>query len=454
MWGSGVVDASGVVSSVLSGYRQVLVECQRRVTGDPGALSAASQRVATQASTVSGKAKEIDESAKTLHADWDGDAYTAFATAAQKLGGELTDAATKLDDQAKRLSTAAQLVQSAKAAVDSVLAQFDQYAQQLTAQARAVNSASVGAFIQAARQLGEQSVQAARQVVDEFSDALAELFPPEGTQRLEYKLGKKTAGPLGWLNGSPLDGRKRPRDAPSWFKNSGWKKLTWDGLEGTRAPKKADTPFGQPKPEGLKDKLGNNTEITYYKFKQDQDGLTPEYDGKITSKGWDVGASGHTELAAVKEEGELKGDWGVSSAHAKGTLFAGGEASASGTLGAHGVGAHANVFVGGKVEGEVAADVAGIGVGANGTLQYGIGAQLDAQAVYDAGHLKVNFKAGAALGFGAGVGAKIDIDLPKVGHTISEYGGAAADYVGTAAHDAANAVGSAWDDAVSSVGAW
>lgn len=131
-----------------------------------------------------------------------------------------------------------------------------------------------------------------------------------------------------------------------------------------------------------------------------------------------------------------------------------GEASASGTLGAHGVGAHANVFVGGKVEGEVAADVAGIGVGANGTLQYGIGAQLDAQAVYDAGHLKVNFKAGAALGFGAGVGAKIDIDLPKVGHTISEYGGAAADYVGTAAHDAANAVGSAWDDAVSSVGAW
>ncbi|MDT7800565.1 MAG: hypothetical protein QOI78_3998, partial [Actinomycetota bacterium] len=185
MTGSGVVDASGVVSSVLSGYRQVLVECRRRVTGDPGALSAASQRVATQATTVSGKAKEIGDSAKTLHADWDGDAYTAFATAAGELGQELTDAATKLDDQAKRLATAAQLVQSAKAAVDSIIAQFDQYAAQLTAQARAVNSGSVGAFIQAGRRLGEQSVQAARQVVDEFSEALAELFPPEGTQRLE-----------------------------------------------------------------------------------------------------------------------------------------------------------------------------------------------------------------------------------------------------------------------------
>jgi WXG100 family type VII secretion target len=449
---AGVVDASGVVSSVLSGYRQVLVECRRRVTGDPGALSAASQRVATRASTVSGKAKELDESAKALHADWDGDAYTAFATAAGELGEELTDAATKLDDQAKRLSTAAQLVQSAKAAVDSVLAQFDQYAQQLTAQARAVNSGSVGAFIQAARQLGEQSVQAARQVVDEFSDALAELFPPEGVGRLEHELGKWARGPLHWLNGEPLDGRKRPRTAPSWFKNSGWKKLTWDGLEGTRAPKKADTPFGRPEAEGLKDKLGRNTEITYYKFQHEQDGLTPEYDGKITSKGWDVGASGHTELAAVKEELEAKGEWGVAEAHAKGTVFAGGEASAAGTIGAHGVGAHANAFVGGKVEGEVAADVAGVGVGANGTLQYGLGAQLDAQAVYDAGHVKVNFKAGAALGLGLGVGAKIDIDLPKLGHTITEYGGAAADYVGTAATDAATAVGSAWDDAVSYVG--
>src|SRR3954468_11131056 len=151
MWGSGVVDASGVVSSVLSGYRRVLVECRRRVTGDPGALSAASQRVATRASAISGRAREIDESAKTLHAVWDGDAYTAFATAAGELGKELADTATKLGDQANRLSTAARLVQSAKAAVDSVIAQFDQYSAQLTAQARAVNSASVGAFIQAAR---------------------------------------------------------------------------------------------------------------------------------------------------------------------------------------------------------------------------------------------------------------------------------------------------------------
>ncbi|OAP28141.1 hypothetical protein [Amycolatopsis sp. M39] len=115
---------------------------------------------------------------------------------------------------------------------------------------------------------------------------------------------------------------------------------------------------------------------------------------------------------------------------------------------------HANAFAGGKLEGQVAADVAGVGVGASGSVQYGLGAQLDGQFVYDNGHLKMNFKAGAALGLGAGLGAKIDIDLPKVGAAVSEYGGAAVDAVGDAASQAANALGGAWDDAAQYVGSW
>jgi WXG100 family type VII secretion target len=448
------VDASGVVSSVLSSYRQVLVEYQRRVTGDPAALNAASQRCGTQASTVTGKATEISQSAKELHADWDGDAYTAYATAAAKLAEDLNEHATKLADQAKRLATAAQFLHSARAAVDSVLAQFDQYGAQLTSQAKAADANAVGAFISAARQLGEQAVAAAKQVSGELSEALAQLFPAEGVGRLEHELGKWGTGALHWLNGEPLDGRKRPRTVPSWFGNSGWKKLTANGLEGTRAPKKADTPFGRPEPEGLKDKLTKSTEITYAKMQHEQDGLDPEYDGKITSQGWDAKASGHAELAALHGEVQGKQEWGVAEASAKGTAFAGGEVSGSAQLGAHGLGVHGDVFVGGKVEGEVAADVAGVGVGANGTLQYGLGAQLDGQAVYDAGHVKVNFKAGVALGLGAGVGAKIDIDLPKLGHTITEYGGAAVDAVGSTASQAADAVGHAWDDAANYVGSW
>ncbi|WP_326569553.1 hypothetical protein VSH64_00415 [Amycolatopsis rhabdoformis] len=448
------VDASGVVSSVLSSYRQVLLEYQRRVTGDPSALTAASQQCTTNASTVTGKATEISQAAKDLHTDWDGAAYTAYAAAAQKSADELTEDGTNLADQGKRLAQAAQLLQWARQALDSVLAQFDQYGAQLTSQAKAANPNAVGAFISAARSLGEQAVAMAKQVADELSEALVQLFPPEGVGRLEHELGKWATGSLSWLNGEPLDGRKRPRTVPSWFGNSGWKKLTWDGLQGTRAPKKADTPFGQPEPETLKDKAFKNTEITYLKTQHEQDGFSPEYDGKITSEGWDAKASGHAQLAALDKSLDGKLEYGVAEAQGKASVFAGGEVSGSAQLGEHGLGVHGNAFVGGKVEGEVSADVAGVGVGANGTLQYGLGAQLDGQAVYDAGHIKVNFKAGVALGLGAGVGAKIDIDLPKLGHTIGEYGGAAVDAVGTAAGQAADYVGHTWDDAVDYVGSW
>ncbi|MET9260243.1 WXG100 family type VII secretion target [Amycolatopsis sp. NPDC004079] len=446
------VDASGVVSSVLSNYRQVLVEYQRRVTGDPAALEAAANRCGTNASTITGKATEIADAATALHADWDGAAYTAYATAASDVAHALTEDGTKLADQGKRLSMAGQLLRWARSGVDSVAAQFEQYGTQLINQARSADPNAVGAFIAAARDLGEQAVAAAGQVADELSDALAELFPAPwaGPMSKPGKLGKRNYGPLSWVNGDTLDGRKRPRSAPSWFGNSGWKKLTWNGLEGTRAPKKADTPFGQPK---LKSEIARATEITYYKTAHEQDGFIPEYDGKISSQGWDAKASGHAELG-FREDIGTSGSYGVAHGSARGSAFAGGEVSASGQLGIHGLGVHANAFAGGKLEGQVAADVAGVGVGASGSVQYGIGAQLDGQFVYDSGHLKMNFKAGAALGLGAGLGAKIDIDLPKVGAAVSEYGGAAVDAVGDAASEAANALGGAWDDAAQYVGSW
>ncbi|MEC3978330.1 WXG100 family type VII secretion target [Amycolatopsis sp. H20-H5] len=448
-----MVDVSGPVRSILAGYRELLVEYQRRVTGDPGALSAAAQRCVAQAATVSGKGEEIARSATGLHADWDGAAYTAFATAAGKLGEELGETATELRDKSQRLSTAAGALRSAKASVDAILKQFDQYSAQLVSQARTADASAVNAFISAAREYGEGAAEAAKETADALDDALAELFPPEGAGRLEHELGKRGTGPLHWVNGEPLNGSKRQRKSPSWFANSQWRKLTWDGLQGTRAPKAANTPFGRPEAEGFRDKAWNNTEITYWKTKHEQDGLTPGYDAKLSSQGWDLKATGHAELGLHGELGDKK-EWGPAEISGKVSGFVGGEVTGAVQAGAHGVGAHLNAFVGGKVEGEVAADVAGLGVGANGTLQYGLGAQLDGQAVYDAGHIKVNFKAGVAFGLGAGVGAKIDIDLPKMAHTAEEYGGAAYDAVSHAATGAADAVGAAWDDAAQYAGSW
>ena len=462
------VDASGYVSAVLANYRQVLVGHQRRVTGDPATLEAAANRCGSNASTVSGKATEIADAATALHADWDGDAYTAYANAASGVAQALAEDGEKLSDQGQRLSMAAQVLRSARSAVDSVIAQFDQYGDQLISQSRSAAPNAVQAFIDAAKNLGEQAVSAASEVADELSEYLEQLFPPlsawKGPMSKPGKLGKQNFGPLRWVNGDTLDGRKRPRGVPSWFGNSGWKKLTWDGLSGTRAPKKADTPFGQPKAKDTWGKIGAATEITYGKFAHEQDGFIPEYDGKFSAQNGDFKLAAHTELGLRGEIGD-KVSYGVAEASARGSAFVGGEASLSAQAGEHGVGVHANAFVGGKLEGQVAADVAGIGVGASGNVQYGIGAQLDGQFVYDNGHLKMNFKAGAALGLGAGVGAKIDINLPKVGetigeyggaavHAVGEYGGAAVDAVGDAAGQAADALGGAWDNAVHYVGSW
>jgi uncharacterized protein YukE len=452
--GGGVVDASGIVASILASYRNVGVEYQRRVTGDPGALTAAAQRRGGQASTVSGKSREVVDAATGLHAAWEGAAYDAYAAASGKIGTELGAVGVKLDAQAMALTGAATALRTARASVDSALAQFDQYARQLTNLARTASASAVNDFVTAARQLGESLVAAAKAAADQLGVTLAQLFSPESTVeigRVEHEFGKYGTGALRWVNGEPLDGRSRPRSSPSWFGNSGWKKLTWDGLQGTRAPRAGDTPFGRPEPTTLGGKAWQNTEITYAKWQGEQNGITPGWDFKVASQGWDAKAAGHVELAALHESVDGKLEYGVAEASGKASVFVGAEGNLAVQAGAHGVGAHLNGFVGGKVEGEVAADVAGVGVGASGTLQYGLGAQLDAQAVYDAGHVKVDFKAGAALGLGFGVGAKIDIDLPKMYETAEEYGGVVVDGVSGAANDAATAIGSMWDGAASFV---
>lgn len=453
MWGSGVVDASGVVSSILSNYRRLVVEYQRRVTGDPSALTAAGQRCGDRASTVSGRADEIGKAAKALNASWEGDAYTAYSISAAKLSQELGELGAKLSDQSNRLRAGAQALQGAKSCVDSILAQFDQYAAQLISQARTANANAVDAFISAARQLGERAAQAAQEIADELSEELARLFPPEGTGRIEHELGKWGRGPLYWLNGETLDGRKRPRSHPSWFGNSGWKKLTGTVWK-ARVPRARPTPRSagrsrrasakrpgatprSPTPSGSRNRTASPRAGTPRSLRRAGTSRLPG------TRNWPPSRKNSNARANGRRLGS-----------AKGTAFVGGEVNGSLQAGAHGVGVHANAFVGGKIEGELAADVAGIGVGASGTLQYGLGAQLDGQAVYDAGHIKVNFKAGLALGLGAGIGAKIDIDLPKIADTVGEYGGAAVDAVSGAAGQAADAVGEAWDDAITYVGTW
>jgi hypothetical protein len=148
-------------------------------------------------------------------------------------------------------------------------------------------------------------------------------------------------------------------------------------------------------------------------------------------------------------------------AQANGDAMFGADASGHLTAGLTGVAAHANAFAGAQVTGTAGADVAGIGVGATGSLQAGIGAQLDAQAAYTNGHILLNAKAGVALGVGGGVGANIDVDVPKMVNSAEQYGGAAvnavesvAGSVGYAANQAATALGNSMINAGPYAGAW
>jgi uncharacterized protein YukE len=172
--GGAVVDPSVVIDSILASYRNVGVEYQRRVTGDPGALTAVAQRRSGQASTVSGTAREVVDTAAGLHTAWDGAAYDAYATA-------LTGAATAL--------------RTARASVDSALARFGQYARQLTNLARTASASAVNDFVTAARQLGESLVTAGKYAADQLGMTLAQLFLAES---------RYGAGALHWISGEPV----------------------------------------------------------------------------------------------------------------------------------------------------------------------------------------------------------------------------------------------------------
>ena len=114
----------------------------------------------------------------------------------------------------------------------------------------------------------------------------------------------------------------------------------------------------------------------------------------------------------------------------------------------------AATFCCGRVSGSASADVGGLGVGVNGSLQAGVGAQLDGQATWNNGDVKVNFKAGAALGLGASVGGNVEVNLPKMWGNVQQYGNSVVNSVSGAASSAADAIGRAASNAGGYWGGW
>jgi len=475
-----VTDISGVITSVLSSYLNVLDQCAQQVTGDPSALQQQSQRQNDEATQLASVSTEISGCAMKSDASWQGAAQQAFASAAGVLTKDIDDVTQQLKTEAQRLSMTASAIQTTMSAMDTVRGEFLQYAKVLIDEARTAATGSEQAFLNAAQQLGESAVRSAAALRQRLADALTQLYglkpetsepaekekDDEGPGKVKVDLTQLKSGPLSWIGDEILDGRKRPRSAPSWFKNSGWYKLDGDGLSGTRAPKKDDTPFGDaelPENATTGQKIWHSTDITLMKG----EGVLADdsYGGKIGDNvdeahaylgpraTWDAAALVHG--GELRVDGKIQGtmaDVGASGALTDGVVTAKGDVDAyvGGQLAGHldgsghGVAAHLDAFAGAKFSGSAGVDVAGIGVGAKGELEAGIGAQFDGQATMENWHAKVNFKVGAALGVGASLGANIDVDLPKVYGTASHYGHEAYESVSGTASQAARAIGSIW----------
>jgi uncharacterized protein YukE len=471
-----VTDISGVVASVLTRYLSVLDECANQVAGDPVALQQQAQRQADEAAKLAAVSSDMTGCAGKTDASWQGTAQRAFASAAGVLTKDIEDVVQQLKAESQRLSVTANAIRTTMSAMDTVRAEFLQYAKVLVDEARTAATGSEQAFLNAAQQLGDSAVKSATALRQRLADALTQLYglkpetaekaEDEGPGKVKVDFTQLKKGPLSWIGDEILDGRKRSRSAPSWFSNSGWYKLTEDGVTGTRAPKKDSTPFGDaelPEHATTGQKMWHSTDITLLKGEGvlgdeswgakvgDNVDEAHAYLGPRAT--WDAAALVHG--GEFRLDGKVQGtlaDIGASGALTDGVVTAKGDVDAyvGGQLAGHidgsthGVAAHLDAFAGAKIGGSAGVDVAGVGVGAKGELEAGIGAQFDGQATMDNWHVKVNFKVGAALGVGASLGANIDVDLPKVWESASHYGHEAYESVSNTASQAARAIGSIW----------
>jgi uncharacterized protein YukE len=450
---SGVVDMSGVIGSMLRSYQDVVVGYQTMVTGDPDGIAACGTRHEDQAAALADASTDLGRRADTLAGSWEGSAYNAYRGASGRLTGQVDGIGATLRQEAQRLSAAAGLLRAGKSQVDSVLARFQQYAQVLIDESRTASAGAVGAFVQAAQQLGNSAVTAAKTVTDQVGEALGGLFGlagetaeaaeggeekhPGSTEIDENKAARRALaaqpwfrdwyrstygrdpdpnhlrlGPLSWFDSEDvLDGRRRPKSSPSVFGNTGWYSLTGDGLASAGAPLKANTPFGSlaepPEDASTAAKVWHDTNITLATT-----GNQTLYDGSLV----DDKASGSTTLggfgtahgSAEFDAGLRATDNGSLSIHG-GQLQAGGDlkatlvdATAAGSYTAGPLNAQATgaAMVGADLSGHLSAGVNGVSAHANGFA----GAEVTGHAAADVAGVGV----GATGSLQAGIGAQFD----------------------------------------------
>jgi len=159
--------------------------------------------------------------------------------------------------------------------------------------------------------------------------------------------------------------------------------------------------------------------------------------------GFVLGGNANAEVYLVKAEYE--GSYGPG--YVKAEAFVGAEANVGGNIefnplkGDVNANFNAEAFVGGKLEGETGVRGEYGQANVNGSLNYGLGAEFDANVGMDDGVIKAKVDIGATLGIGGDIGFDVELDGGAAVGYVGDKSGAAIDFAGDAAGDIAGGIG-------------
>jgi lysophospholipase L1-like esterase len=180
-----VLDVSGPVGTILSGYGQLLGRYRTQVTGDPASLLRSADGQRGRAGTVRSVADAITRRSTALAATWEAPEQVEFATAAAGLATRLAGTEGTLRRAADRLTGAAAALTTARTSVDAEITRFTATAKMLLAAARSVPENQVQALYDNAKRAGAGAARTAQRIAHDLGRALASLdqcLAPEAQQ--------------------------------------------------------------------------------------------------------------------------------------------------------------------------------------------------------------------------------------------------------------------------------
>lgn len=152
--GTAMVDASGLVSSVLSPYQSAIGTVLQQVSGDPAMVRQAETSYRSGAASTTQVATDLTGVSSRLSGSWTGQASTAYSGASRNLSGRLDQVQLTLKQQADGLARVAQAQDQARTGVERALGGFTVAGTSLLQMSRQVHPSMVGPLVAQAQRTG------------------------------------------------------------------------------------------------------------------------------------------------------------------------------------------------------------------------------------------------------------------------------------------------------------